>query len=105
VVWCGVVQVAVIEWCRHELKLSDAHSAEFSKTTANPVIIEMPEIDQVNLGGTMRLGSRRTNFKPDTLAQQLYDGKPYVFERHRHRFEVRPFLSRACSDVGATSVS
>merc|ERR1719174_2334314 len=41
------------------------------------------------MGGTMRLGSRATIIKDaETLAQKIYGGKPVIYERHRHRYEV-----------------
>ncbi len=97
---CLGMQVAVIEWCRSVLGLKNAHSTEFDKPTPNPVIVEMPEIDQINLGGTMRLGSRRTNIVPDTLAASLYAQKPYTWERHRHRYEVNPDYVAALQKSG-----
>jgi CTP synthase len=97
---CLGMQIAVIEWCRNILNLKDAHSKEFNPTTTNPVVIEMPEIDQKQLGGTMRLGSRQTNIEPDTLASQLYGSKPFVMERHRHRFEVNPQYVRKMEASG-----
>jgi len=45
------------------------------------------------MGGTMRLGLRPTVFKPNaewSLIRQLYGGKPTIWERHRHRYEVNP---------------
>ena len=54
---CLGMQIAVIEFARHAAGWADAHSAEFSETTAHPVIDLMP--DQVGVtdkGGTMRLG-------------------------------------------------
>jgi CTP synthase len=87
---CLGMQVAVIEWCRSVLELKDANSTEFNRASPHPVIVEMPEIDQTTMGGTMRLGARRTNIRPDTLAAQLYGGKPWMMERHRHRYEVNP---------------
>ncbi|CAE8658081.1 unnamed protein product [Polarella glacialis] len=41
------------------------------------------------MGGTMRLGSRATIIRdPQSLACKLYGGKPVIYERHRHRYEV-----------------
>ena len=47
---CLGMQVAIIEYARHVLGLTDAHSAEFDPHTANPVIDLMPEqvgVDQL----------------------------------------------------------
>jgi len=43
----------------------DANSTEFNPTTSNPVVIDMPEHNPENMGGTMRLGRRRTVFKTE----------------------------------------
>jgi CTP synthase len=63
---CLGFQCAVIEFCRNVLHLKDANSAEFSKETANQVVIEMPEHNQGQMGGTMRLGRRRTIFTKES---------------------------------------
>jgi CTP synthase len=75
------------------LTTADAASAEFVPTCPNPAIIFMPEISKTHLGGTMRLGLRPTIFASDTESstiRKLYGGKPEVWERHRHRYEVNP---------------
>jgi CTP synthase len=117
---CLGMQVAVIEAARHVLGWKDANSGEFSETTQHPVIVFMPEISRTHMGGTMRLGKRRTFFtSTDSLAARLY--KPFheplqreagelaaneefkfVDERHRHRFEVNPKL---VSELQATGLS
>lgn len=65
------MQIAVIEYARHVCGIASASSAEIDKTTTDPVIIWMPEIDQENLGGTMRLGLRPTHFQPDSEWSKL----------------------------------
>lgn len=57
------MQVAVIEFARNVLGWKDAHSTEFNPTTTNPVVIEMPEHNTGQMGGTMRLGKRKTIFQ------------------------------------------
>jgi CTP synthase len=50
-------------------------------------------INDRKMGGTMRLGSRTTHFKPGTewsKLRALYGGADVVEERHRHRYEVNP---------------
>jgi CTP synthase len=59
----------------------------------NNLIVFMPEIDRNRLGGTMRLGNRATHFQekhPWSKLRPLYNNKPEVNERHRHRYEVNP---------------
>jgi len=42
-----------------------ANSTEFDPDTMHPVVIEMPEHNPGDMGGTMRLGKRRTVFKTE----------------------------------------
>ena len=39
------------------------------------------------MGGTMRLGAQQVFLQDGSLAAAIY-GKPEIFERHRHRYEV-----------------
>lgn len=64
---CLGFQCAVIEYCRNVLNLKDAASSEFNKDTSNQVVIEMPEHNTGQMGGTMRLGRRRTMFIRDCV--------------------------------------
>ena len=43
--------------------LLGANSTEFDQNTSHPVVIEMPEHNTGDMGGTMRLGLRETIFK------------------------------------------
>ena len=87
---CLGMQVAVIEVARHILAWKDAESEEFKKDTSKPVIVFMPEGSKTHMGGTMRLGTRRTILKEEgCITAKLYNGSN-VDERHRHRYEVNP---------------
>eukprot|EP01101_Sappina_pedata_P006767 TRINITY_DN3459_c0_g1_i1.p1 TRINITY_DN3459_c0_g1~~TRINITY_DN3459_c0_g1_i1.p1 ORF type:complete len:624 (+),score=278.94 TRINITY_DN3459_c0_g1_i1:79-1950(+) len=89
---CLGMQLVVVEFARNVLGWKDANSLEFNQDTANPVVIEMPEISKTHMGGTMRLGARTTLIKnKNTLAHRLYQ-KEKIQERHRHRYEVNPDL-------------
>ncbi|KAL8579490.1 CTP synthase 1 [Nucella lapillus] len=88
---CLGMQCAVIEFARNVLGHKDANSTEVNSATSYPVVIDMPEHNQGQMGGTMRLGKRTTVFKTDkSLLRKLYHSKGNVEERHRHRFEVNP---------------
>ena len=61
----------------------------------------MPEISKTHMGGTMRLGSRKTIFTPTSSwskLRRLYSTSgtstsnqvEFIHERHRHRYEVNP---------------
>ncbi|XP_067578314.1 CTP synthase 2 isoform X5 [Pseudorca crassidens] len=90
---CLGMQLAVIEFARNCLNLKDADSTEFEPNAHVPVVIDMPEHNPGNLGGTMRLGIRRTVFKTEnSILRKLYGDVPFIEERHRHRYEVNPSL-------------
>lgn len=97
---CLGFQVAVIEFCRNVLGLSDANSTEFAPGTSAPVISELPEQKRIEgLGGTMRLGAQDVQILPGTLAANLFGSamgsRAMVHERFRHRYEVDPeFIER-----------
>ena len=103
---CLGMQVMVIEFARNVLKLSDANSSEFDRSTSAPIIDLMPEQhDVTEKGGTMRLGLYPCQLVPGTKAKAAYQ-TDVVQERHRHRFELnnnfRPELKTAgmiCSGV------
>jgi CTP synthase len=94
---CLGLQVATIEFARNVVGLKGAHSTEFERNAAHPVIALITEWkdrsgnvekrdDKSDMGGTMRLGAQEALVKPGTLAHKLY-GKDKIMERHRHRYE------------------
>jgi CTP synthase len=84
---CLGMQVMVVEFARHVLGLSDAHSTEISLGTSAPVIALMAEqMDVVDMGGTMRLGACPAMLDEGSVVAGLY-GATVVSERHRHRYE------------------
>ena len=88
---CLGFQVAVIEFARNVLGLSDASSTEFEPECPTPVISELPEQKKIEgLGGTMRLGAQDVMITPGSLAQFLAGGAKTIRERFRHRYEVDP---------------
>jgi len=87
---CLGMQMAIIEYSRSVLDLSDAHSSEFEPASTHPVIDLMPEQEDVDdLGGTMRLGSWDCTLVEGSCAARIY-GRTDISERHRHRYEVNP---------------
>ncbi|XP_038173186.1 CTP synthase 2 [Arvicola amphibius] len=88
---CLGMQLAVIEFARNCLNLEDANSTELEPDTPVPLVIDMPEHNPGDLGGTMRLGLRRTVFTTEnSILKKLYGDVPYIEERHRHQYEVNP---------------
>ena len=82
---CLGMQTAVIEWARNTAGLAGATSAELDPASSHPVIHLLPEQQDVDLGGTMRLGVYPCRLAPGTKAHALYG--EVVYERHRHRYE------------------
>ncbi|KAI4332118.1 hypothetical protein L6164_017053 [Bauhinia variegata] len=100
---CLGMQIAVIEFARSVLGLQDANSTEFDPNTKNPYVIFMPEGSKTHMGGTMRLGSRRTYFHVrDCKSSKLYGCKSFIEERHRHRYEVNPDVVAQLETAGLT---
>lgn len=88
---CLGLQCAVVEFARNVLGWSTAASTEVDPNTDSPVIIEMPEHNPGDMGGTMRLGKRQTVFKAtNSVLYALYGNAERIEERHRHRYEVNP---------------
>ncbi|BAT75242.1 uncharacterized protein HKW66_Vig0037500 [Vigna angularis] len=98
---CLGMQIAVIEFARSVLGVQDANSTEFDPHTKSPYIIFMPEGSKTQMGGTMRLGSRRTYFQTkECKSSKLYGCKSFIDERHRHRYEVNPELVSRLENAG-----
>ncbi|KAG0491104.1 hypothetical protein HPP92_007967 [Vanilla planifolia] len=77
---CLGMQIAVIE------------GTEFDPNTKNPCVIFMPEGSKTRMGGTMRLGSRRTFSRSKScISAKLYGNVKFIDERHRHRYELERF--------------
>jgi CTP synthase len=100
---CYGMQLMVVEYARHVLKLKGAHTVEIDPNTDYPVIDIMPEQRELmansNYGGTMRLGVYPAVLVPKTVAQTLYKEKE-IEERHRHRYEVNPEYIKQLEDAG-----
>ena len=98
---CLGMQIAVIEYARHAAGITDADSGEFNEICKNKVIDFMPgQSDDIDKGGTLRLGKYPCCVQPGTLMEKCYrepgdsasilkdDGdKLVISERHRHRYE------------------
>jgi CTP synthase len=116
---CLGMQLAVIEFARHEAGLAEANSTEFDPDTPHPVVALVTEWQnrdgtvekrtaQSDLGGTMRLGAQPCEIVPGSLAHRVYAATT-IAERHRHRYEVNnhylPRLEAAGLVVGAWAKS
>tara|TARA_Y100001970_G_scaffold41540_1_gene51404 strand:+ start:5515 stop:7137 length:1623 start_codon:yes stop_codon:yes gene_type:complete len=92
---CYGMQMAIIEFARNKLKIKNATSSEIDKKGISIVGL-MSEWDKdgkkvkgtdIDLGGTMRLGSYEAKLKDNSLIKKIYKSKT-IYERHRHRYEV-----------------
>ena len=95
---CLGMQIALIEYARHEASMEGANSTEFDLKTKFPVVALVEEWvnedgqiekrdENTDLGGTMRLGAQTCELNEGSLAARIY-GATEIKERHRHRYEV-----------------
>jgi CTP synthase len=107
---CLGMQLAVIEYARHQLGFRDANSTEFEHETEHPVIALITEwMDQngtvekrdenTDLGGTMRLGGQQCQLLAGSRVRELY-GKDVIIERHRHRYEFNNKYKSQLQEAG-----
>lgn len=104
---CLGMQTAVIEFARNVCGLTDANSGEFNATSKNKVIDFLPDQnDEVDKGGTLRLGAYPCKIKEGTKLYECY-GEREIYERHRHRYEFnndfRDILTEKGLVIGGTS--
>jgi len=98
---CLGMQMAVIEYSRNVLGLSDANSSEMDENTSNPVISLMEEQKNItNKGGTMRLGAWDCELVDQSLVSKVYDGQLNIKERHRHRYEFNNEFKNKLQEAG-----
>ncbi len=95
---CLGMQVAVIEFARNVLGITDADSTEF-KTDCTPVVGIMADCNTGDMGGTLRLGAYPCDITPNTLAHRIF-GAASISERHRHRYEMDIALESRFADAG-----
>ncbi|WP_053972449.1 CTP synthase [Mangrovimonas sp. ST2L15] len=97
---CLGMQMAVIEYSRNVLGLSEASSTEMRADTPDPVIDIMEEQKHItDKGGTMRLGAWDCEIKDGSLAKQIYK-KDLIQERHRHRYEFNNDYKQRIEEAG-----
>ncbi len=97
---CLGMQTCAIEFARHVLGYSDAHSSEFAPESAHPVIDLMPDQQgNVPKGGTMRLGAYPCETGEGSRLRKIY-GQEEIWERHRHRYEFNNAYREAYREHG-----
>ena len=98
---CLGMQMAVIEYTRNVLGITEANSTEMAPETSEPVINLMETQKEVtHKGGTMRLGAWDCTLLPNTLASTVYGNVSKISERHRHRFEFNNDYKEALEAKG-----
>ncbi|ENT5898038.1 CTP synthase [Campylobacter coli] len=108
---CLGMQLALVEFARHVLKIEDANSSEFDDKCSNPIVYLVDEFMDASgkkqirtaktpLGGTMRLGSYECKVKPNSLLAKVYNNAKNIKERHRHRYEANPKYRKEFEDKG-----
>ena len=98
---CYGMQLLVIEYARHVIGLTGAHTTEIDINAPYKVIDIMENqkklVANKHYGGSMRLGAYPCVLKPATNAYAAYEAKGWgkivkgiytISERHRHRYEV-----------------
>ena len=99
---CLGMQIAVIEYARNVAGIPDADSGEFNEQCLHKVIDFMPgQSDEIDKGGTLRLGAYPCIIAPDTTMARCY-GASEISERHRHRYEFNNDYRAALQDAGLT---
>ena len=99
---CLGMQIAVIEYARNVCGLSDADSGEFNENTRHKVIDFMPgQSDEIDKGGTLRLGAYPCRIRPGTTMERCY-GESLINERHRHRYEFNNDYRAQLEECGLT---
>ena len=100
---CLGMQMAVIEYARNVLNISDANSTEMDDQTKNPVIDIMESQKNITqMGGTMRLGAWGCELAEGSLIHKTY-GKISISERHRHRYEYNNKYKEQLEEAGMLS--
>ena len=105
---CFGMQLACIEAARNLAGINGASSTEFG-ACADPVVGLLTEWDKegvvhrreedVDKGGTMRLGAYPCLIEPGSLAEEVY-AEAKISERHRHRYEVNINYRSVLEEVG-----
>lgn len=99
---CLGMQIATIEFARNVLGYKDANSSEFDKNSTHKVIDFIHgQSDEIDKGGTMRLGAYSCHLQKDTKLSKLY-GVSDISERHRHRYEFNNEYLEAYEKAGMT---
>jgi len=88
---CLGLQLAVLEFARNVCNIDGANSEEFDSKAVNQLIKYLPgQNENVDMGGTLRLGNYKAYLSSRTKISEVYAENNVANERHRHRYEVNP---------------
>lgn len=97
---CLGMQISVIAFARFVAGMQDANSGEFDPDSKHKVIDFLPDqSDDVDKGGTLRLGAYPCQIVPGTQMERAYHAGS-ISERHRHRYEFNNEFRDALTDAG-----
>ncbi len=100
---CYGMQLAVLEFATHVLKLKDASTEEIDPSAKHLVVgvieDQREKIATGKMGGTMRLGAYEAVITPKSLAASIYKSGS-ITERHRHRYEINPAYVEKLTEAG-----
>jgi CTP synthase len=97
---CYGMQLAVVEFARNICGLDGAHTTEVNPETKHPLIMILPEQEQVKIrSGTQRLGLQDAVLEKGSIVAKLYNDTT-ASERHRHRYEVNPEYHKLLTEKG-----
>ena len=98
---CLGMQIAVIEYARNVAGISNANSGEFDKNAAKVIDFMPDQNDEIDKGGTLRLGAYPCVIQNGTAMERAY-GTDRISERHRHRYEFNNDYRDALQQAGLT---
>ncbi len=102
---CLGMQCAVIEFARNVLGYAKANSSEMEGELEHAVIDIMEEQKNIkNMGGTMRLGSYECELKKGSKITDIYGGRQFITERHRHRYEFNNDYLKEFEEAGMLAI-
>lgn len=99
---CLGLQVVTIEYARNVAGLEGANSSEFDEQCKYNIIHFMPDQnDEMDKGGTLRLGAYPCVIQPNTKMREVYESDE-IQERHRHRYEFNNEFRDTLTEAGLT---
>ncbi len=98
---CLGMQIAVIEYARNVAGIANANSGEFAQNVPKVIDFMPGQNDEIDKGGTLRLGAYPCIVQEDTTKFRAY-GTQKISERHRHRYEFNNAYRDALQNAGLT---